>query len=646
MKRTLLFCLCVLSSLLATGPLLTAECQQEYEDLLEADGETADQSELLERIAELTENPIDLNTASLAQLQRIPWLTALQAQQLIRRREEYGRFRSVSGLLDVPGVDEGLLSRIAPFVRVGPRIPLPPLSLRHRSRITHGTSSDDIEGDAFLFREKVYTRHELTVADRLAIGILTEKDADEERFDDHTVYSIALDGYRVFDRILIGNYRLDFGQGLVLGAYSGAFKGASFPASQRKREHGLRAYTSTSEVGPFFGLACSGSVKGIDFSFFGSRADVDATLNEDGTVSSVYESGLHRTETEQLKKDAVEEQLYGGHISCGPGDWGSVGATFYRSRYDRTFDPKDVERKHYAFRGRTNSVGGLNADLSYRRLNLYGEVAKAEGAGAGLMVGAIVAVAGIEVDTLVREYARDFYNLHNYAFAENPDETQNESGALLGLVYTPSRRTRLRAYFDRVRNPWRRYYEQMPPSREEFWSQMEHRIAQRLLTTLRVRVRTKETSETVAEGVRKNTRRRQVNVRGQIDWDVLRRGRIRGRLERIWVRYPALSTDEAGWLAFGDLRLAPLKSITLDNRLIFFRTDSYDSRLYEYENDLPGLMTNVGLYGEGVRWYALARGRVLGKVRVSLKYSITHLYEAEKEDDHRFGVQFEYNPAL
>ena len=79
---------------------------------------------------------------------------------------------------------------------------------------------------------------------------------------------------------------------------------------------------------------------------------------------------------------------------------------------------------------------------------------------------------------------------------------------------------------------------------------------------------------------------------------------------------------------------------------IFFRTDSYDSRLYEYENDLPGLMKNVGLYGKGVRWYALAKGRVLGKVHLSLKYSITHFYEGEKKDDHRFGVQLEYSPTL
>ncbi|MFQ6091624.1 MAG: ComEA family DNA-binding protein [bacterium] len=646
MKDTALLRLFALGSLLTTCLLSGASGQQEYEDLLETDGETSDQSELLERIAELRQHPIDLNTAPLSELQRIPWLTPIQSQHIVKQREKSGRFRSVSGLLDLPGFDEQLLAKIGPFVSVEAEARSPLLSWRLRSRIIHGASTDEAEGDRFLFREKVYTRNELNVADKLKIGILTEKDADEENLGDHAVSYVSLDELGLFSRIISGNYRLDFGQGLVLGDYSGALKGASFPSSLKKRERGLRAYTSTSEVGPFLGLACSGSVKGVSFSLFGSKTDVDATLNDDGTVSSIYESGLHRTETERRKKDVLKEQLYGGHISYGQGSWGSVGVTFYHSRYDHPFDPKDEERKHYTFRGRTNSVGGLHFDLYYRRLNIFGETGKAEGAGTGMLVAAIIDFGRIEVDALMRDYDRDFYNLHNYGFAEKPDETQNESGTLFGLVYNLDGRTRMKVYFDRVRNPWRRYYEQMPPARREFWSQIEHQAARSVLTTLRMRVKTKDTYETIADGVSKNTRRRQVNARGQLDWQFSKKGRWRGRLERVWVRYPDLSTEEAGWVLFGDLRFIPKKWVTVDNRLIFFNTGSYDSRIYEYENDLPGLMTNVGLYGEGVRWYALARLKLGPALRMSFKYSITHFHETNREDDHRFGLQLEFNPTL
>ena len=646
MEDSTMRCLSVLCCLFVLSAFSTVQGQEEYEDLLEVDGEVSDQSELLDRITELREHPIDLNTASAEELQRIPWLTPVQAQKIVEYREKVGDYHSVSQLLDVPNINEVLLDKMAPFVRIKAAPRFPPLSGRFRWRVIHGGSDDEIEGSEFLFREKVYLRSEIRISDQVTIGMLTEKDADERSLHDHVVSSVSIDRWYVFDRILVGNYRLDFGQGLVLGEYSGAFKGASFPSSLKKRERGLRSYTSTYEADPFFGLACAGSVIGLPVSIFISKADVDAAFNDDGTVSSIYESGLHRTEKERQKKKSLEERVWGVHVSSGLKNLGSVGATFYHSSYNHAFDPKDVERKHYTFRGETNSVGGFHFDLYYRRLNLYGEIAKTEGAGFGLLVGTVFDFNKIEVDALMRKYARNFYNLHNYAFAEKPDETQNESGALLGVVYKPNGRIRMRAYFDRLKNPWRKYYEKMPPSRGEFWSQIDGQVSRSLSSTLRVRVKTTKVNRKIDRSESRNTDRDQINARQQIDWWFYKKGRARVRFERIWVRYPELSKRETGWLLFGDLRFVHQKWLTLENRLISFQADSYDTRIYECENDLPGLVTNLGFYGNGWRCYILAKSQLGRAARISLKYSITHFNEGNKADDHRFGIQFEFNPNL
>ena len=620
--------------------------QEEYEDLLEAEGETSDQSELLERMAELKKNPLDLNAASTTELQRIPWLSPLQARKIVKHREEFGPFRSVSDLLGVSGIDEELFDKIASFFLVNAKRVFPPLSGRLRTRIIHGGSAEEIEGNQFLLKEKVYTRSEVSISDRVTIRVLTEKDAGEKYLNDHTICSLSIERWHVFDRVLFGNYRLGFGQGLVLGEYSGASKGASFPSSLKKRERGVGANTSTSEAGPFFGIAGSGSGRGFRFSLFGSQAKVDATLNSDNTVSSIYESGYHRTAAEQRKKDVLQENMFGTHISYGQGGWGNVGFTFYHSMYDRSFDSKDRGRKHFDFRGRANSVGGVNFDVYYRHLNIFGEAAVVGGSGTGILVGAFIDFDKIVVHTLVREYARDFYNLHNYAFAEKPDEVQNESGALLGIVHKPNSRVTLKAYIDRLRNPWRRYYEKMPPSREEFWSQIEYKVVQNVLSTLRIRLKNKETNKKMGDDESRNTRRQQTNARAQFDWKFSKRGRFRGRGENVWVKYPDLSVSEAGWILFGDLGLFPMKWITLNNRFILFRTDSYDSRIYEFENDLPGLMTNLGFYGGGMRWYVLTRAKLGRTARISFKYSITRFNESDKEDDHRFGIQFEFTSVF
>jgi hypothetical protein len=54
-----------------------------------------------------------------------------------------------------------------------------------------------------------------------------------------------------------------------------------------------------------------------------------------------------------------------------------------------------------------------------------------------------------------------------------------------------------------------------------------------------------------------------------------------------------------------------------------FETDSYDSRIYEYEDDLPHAFSNPPLYGRGVRWYLILRYEIFSKVSLATKYSQT-----------------------
>ena len=64
--------------------------------------------------------------------------------------------------------------------------------------------------------------------------------------------------------------------------------------------------------------------------------------------------------------------------------------------------------------------------------------------------------------------------------------------------------------------------------------------------------------------------------------------------------------------------------MTVDARFIFFKTDSYDSRIYEFENDIQGVMSNVPLYDEGRRWYIVLKFRPVSFVNLSAKYSETY----------------------
>jgi competence protein ComEA len=62
--------------------------------------------------------PLDLNTATLAQLDTLPGVGPVLAQRILDWRTEHGRFTMVDQLGDVPGIGESRLSQLRDLVRV------------------------------------------------------------------------------------------------------------------------------------------------------------------------------------------------------------------------------------------------------------------------------------------------------------------------------------------------------------------------------------------------------------------------------------------------------------------------------------------------------------------------------------------------
>ena len=75
---------------------------------------------------------------------------------------------------------------------------------------------------------------------------------------------------------------------------------------------------------------------------------------------------------------------------------------------------------------------------------------------------------------------------------------------------------------------------------------------------------------------------------------------------------------------FQDIRFSPSTSLNIYGRIIFFKTDSFNSAIYEYENNLTGVLTNIPLFGEGIRWYMIVRYKLFKFMTLSFKYSETY----------------------
>lgn len=65
-----------------------------------------------------TAGPVDLNTATAAQLDALPGIGPATAAAIIDHRERHGPFERVDSLLDVPGIGEAKLAGLRDLVRV------------------------------------------------------------------------------------------------------------------------------------------------------------------------------------------------------------------------------------------------------------------------------------------------------------------------------------------------------------------------------------------------------------------------------------------------------------------------------------------------------------------------------------------------
>ena len=68
----------------------------------------------------LPAHPIDLNTATLQQLEELPGVGPVTAQKILDFRAKSGPFKSVNDLLAVPRISKNKLAKIKPYVYVKP----------------------------------------------------------------------------------------------------------------------------------------------------------------------------------------------------------------------------------------------------------------------------------------------------------------------------------------------------------------------------------------------------------------------------------------------------------------------------------------------------------------------------------------------
>ncbi|MGH9773470.1 MAG: ComEA family DNA-binding protein [Candidatus Acidiferrales bacterium] len=68
----------------------------------------------------LPSKPVDLNAATVEQLEQLPGIGPGTAKAIVRFREKSGPFKRVEDLLAIRGITRGRLEKLRPYVTIGP----------------------------------------------------------------------------------------------------------------------------------------------------------------------------------------------------------------------------------------------------------------------------------------------------------------------------------------------------------------------------------------------------------------------------------------------------------------------------------------------------------------------------------------------
>ncbi|MDZ7262934.1 MAG: helix-hairpin-helix domain-containing protein [candidate division KSB1 bacterium] len=613
--------------------------QTDLDWFLERGDEFEDASDVLENLAELERHPLDLNQATEEQLLLLPWITSTTARRVIAHRKKFGAFHELDDLAQIPRFNIELIPLLRPYVVVKSADNQRSFSVAIKNRMIQKLEKSVglRTGMYYPSPAKVYNRFILGYKNRLTAGILTEKDSGERRWNDLGLAFVKYNDSAHNHKFIAGNYRLEFAHGLVLGnpLYYGKSYQPLLPARRQSRE--LVECALVDENASLHGIAGQLSFKFYQIFIFYSKHYLDASLNPDGSIRNFYTSGYHRNATELSKKDQLAETMVGTRVGMQPANHLSLGVTAYRSHYGQFIQPETKAYSLFAFRGKKNSVVGLDFSANAGVIHFFGEAARSENNGHGLIAGATWEASVIDLALIARHYSKDFQSLHGKAFGESNNQPQNETGVYMGLQLAPLRRLKFILSYDQFKFPWATYLIPLPATGAELLFRTEYRSRHKLNCYLQLKATQKDHTLSYVDELKRDNRiitvRHQLTARWQLEYQPWQQLRIRGRLETTWINYevhePALADQfprRHGLLLFQEAQFAVNKNLTVNGRLTFFDTEDYDSRLYQFEQDVPALMANCLLYGVGNRWYLNVQWKFGSLLRLSAKFTSTRYF--------------------
>lgn len=593
----------------------------------------------IDLLTELADSPIDINNATREELERLPFLSDIQIEDIMAYLYQYGSMKSEGELAMIVSLDplrRKLLTRFIFFGEKNEDRKFPKLSDiskygKHDILASIKVPFYERKGDknGYLgYQYKHSIRYTFSYSDYVKIGLTGAQDAGEPFFAgrnsmgyDHYSFYLSLRKMGRIKSLVVGRYKVKMGMGLVINNNIGLGKLTSLSSLGRQSNY-IGGYSSRSDANYLQGAAITVSLPAnMELTAFASYREIDATLNkDDGSIATILKTGYHRTPTEMEKKNNSSQSLAGGNLSFDKNGF-HAGVTALYTHLNRNIDPgEQLYRRYYA---KGQDYWNISVDYGFNkgRFSFAGETATGDcNAIATINKLGFRASSSLSLMAVYRRYSYKYYSLFSESFSEG-GYVQNESGIYLGAEWHPSSYLSMSAYSDYSHFPWAKY---LIDFSSRAWDNLVSASYSRgnITLGLRYRLKMKEKNNDEKNGLTDDiTHKARLFVEYKTEtW------KLKTQADFTSDHYKENSN---GWMITQSASWTPNRKLSFSASAGYFNTDDYNSRICFYEKGLLYSFNYPSLYGEGVRYSLWTRLTLSSRIWITAKLATTDYFDRD-----------------
>jgi hypothetical protein len=587
----------------------------------------------IERLNELSDNPVKINSSDEQEISRLFFLSDFQVKALAEYVHSSGQIVTIYELAAIPGFDKETAEMIMPFATLERLYTNNYDSIKwHNSLISNfsikpGNRDTSYLGSAW----KIMTKYKFT-SGSFTGGFTAEKDPGEKYFSgnpslpDFFSANISYNGRGFIRRIIVGDFSARFGQGTNIN--TGIRRGISITSPGfMSAGNEIRPYMSTEENKFFRGMAASLGFKNLELSVLMSKNSSDATLasasgSSGDYIENFYTAGVHNTPALLNKKDAVTQSAFGINLSYDTRNL-KIGIVWSENRFSLPVlntgdDPVEI----YNFTGVRNSIYSLYYNCFIKNILLYGEFS----ANANRKYAAIQGISLLPSDRLSLNFLfRHYEPGYTAVYGNGPgsgSKPANEQAIMGNFLYEAARHLFISGGVEIKSIPWLKYRCSGPSYGIRKELRLRYLSTENLTLEATYNYRLAMVDNSEKPGIPEQKEMISRTVKSSIRYlfsDNLTLG----------IRADYKIADPSGGrgaLLLQDLIFRFRKyPLAVWFRYCLFKTDNWDSRLYAYENDLLYSFNIPALSGEGSRSYLMIKWNIGNFAEFRIKYVLTSL---------------------